>query len=383
MDFNKSLFSLETDDSFYKATQKIAEYKSSHPNHHVISLGIGDVSFPIPSFVAEKMIEAIKTESSSNYVGYGNYYGLKELRKAIKDHEYPNFSIDEIYVSHGSKSDSGDILELFDKDVLIGIPSPTYPIYENNCKSLQKRYEIIKCNENFVPIVPNKHYDVIYLCSPNNPVGISYTYDELSAWVNYANEQGAVILYDNVYYQFINSGIKSIYEIKGAEKCAIEMRSFSKHVSFTGIRCSYYVIPNSLHIDVNKYWKLRTISRFNGASYIAQIGALASFDDKAQKEIKEHIKCYQQNASLLLDSFKQLGFEVYGGKDAPYLWIKCKHNLKSWEMFDLYLNKLEVVIVPGAIFGSRGNDYFRISALGKTSDIKEALKRIKQYEQED
>lgn len=381
MKFNESLLELESEDSFYKATNIIKEYKSNHPELKILSLGIGDVSFPIPNHVAEKMIEATKTENSDSYIGYGNYYGIPELRKAIRDNEYKGFEIEEIYVGQGTKSDCGDILELFNNNILVGIPSPTYPIYENTCKSLNKKFEIISCDDSFSPIVPSKHYDVIYLCSPNNPVGVTYSYESLKQWVDYANKEGAVIIYDNVYYKFISTGIKSIYEIEGARKCSIELRSFSKHVSFTGIRCSYYVIPNDLHSDINKYWRLRTISRFNGASYIAQIGALASFDKESQDDINFRINYYKENAALLLNAFIHLGFEVNGGFNAPYLWIKCKNNLTGWDMFHKYLNEIQVVVVPGSIFGTAGKNYFRISALGKREDVLEAIERIVCYEQ--
>jgi len=380
MNFNKALLNLENDNSFYKATERIREYKINHPDNKVVSLGIGDVSLPICDYVAKKMIEAVKKETSDEFVGYGNYYGIKELRYAIQKNDYPAFSADEIYVGQGTKTDCGDILELFDKDILVGIPTPTYPIYENCCISLNKKYELIPSDENLNPIVPNKHFDVIYMCSPNNPTGVTYSKEVLTKWVEYAKNEGAVIIFDNVYHKFINKGIKSIYEVEGARECAIELRSFSKHVSFTGIRCSYYIIPNELFKDVNKLWKLRTINRFNGASYISQIGALASYDDKAIGDINKNIATYKANALYLREEFIKLGYEVIGGENAPYLWIKCKNGLKSWEVFDLFLNKLEIIVVPGIIFGEVGDDYFRVSALGRKEDIKTALDRIETYE---
>lgn len=378
---NENLKKIENEDSFFKASQKVKEYKEKHPNNKVVSLGIGDVSFPVPKYIAKEMAKAIKKETTSEYVGYGNYYGIPELRKAIKDNEYPMFSEEEIYVSDGTKTDCGNILEMLDDNITIGIPNPTYPIYVNSCYSLSKKFVQIACDKDFKPIVPDKHLDVIYLCSPNNPVGITYSKEELEKWVKYAVKENALIIYDNVYFKFIQSGVKSIYEIKGAEKCAIELRSFSKHASFTGIRCSYYVVPNKLSKDINKLWRQRTINRFNGASYIAQVGALASFDPKAQSEINKNIKCYLDNASYLRKSFLSLGYEVHGGENAPYLWIKCKNGLTGWETFDLFLQKLEIVIVPGSIFGTKGKNYFRVSALGKRKDIEEAVERIKKYEE--
>lgn len=382
MRFNESLLNLENGDSFYLATKMIREYKDTHPNNKVVSLGIGDVSFPICKVVEEAMQKAVIDEANEKtFTGYGSHYGIKALRTAIRDNEYPTFSIDEIYVSQGTKSDVGDILELFSSDVLVGIPNPTYPIYKNACISLNKNYEEIPCDDNFIPQVPTKHFDVIYLCSPNNPTGISYTYDELKKWIDYAIKEDCVILYDNVYFKFIEHGVKSIYEVEGAKKCSIEFRSFSKHASFTGIRCSYYVIPNELNKDINKYWRLRTINRFNGASYVSQIGALATFEKAVKDQLEENIKYYKDNASYLRKAFIDLGYQVYGGLDAPYLWIKCPKDISGWSLFNSFLNELEVVIVPGSIFGNSAANYFRVSALGKKEDIIEAIERIKRYEQ--
>ena len=380
MNFNKNLYKLENENSFSTASERVKAYKTSHPNNKVISLGIGDVSFPIVSHIADKMIEAIKRESGSEFVGYGNYCGIPELIDAIRKNEYPNFSVEEIYVSDGTKTDSGSILEIFDKDAKIGIYNPTYPIYINSSYSLNRNIELIDCDEQFNPVVPNKHFDVLYICSPNNPTGINYSCEVLKAIVDYAVKEGCVIIYDNVYFRFINSGVKSIFDVEGARKCAIELRSFSKHASFTGIRCSYYVVPNELHKNIDKYWRLRTVNRFNGASYVAQVGALASFDEEAKRDIDKNILYYKNNVNYLLDNFTRLGYEVSGGKDAPYIWVKAKDGLNSWEVFDKFLNELEIIIVPGIIFGSRGDGYFRVSALGKFEDIKEAINRIERYE---
>jgi LL-diaminopimelate aminotransferase len=345
-----------------------------------VSLGIGDVSFPVVPHVANKMNEAIKRESGSDFVGYGNYCGIPELIDAIRVNEYPNFSNEEIYVSDGTKTDSGSILEMFSDDALIGIYNPTYPIYLNGAYSLNKKFELIDCDSDFNPAVPNKHFDVLYICSPSNPTGINYSMDVLKPIIDYALREDCVIIYDNVYFRFIKNGVKSIYEVEGARKCAIELRSFSKHASFTGIRCSYYVVPNDLQKDINKFWRLRTVNRFNGASYIAQVGALASFDEEAKKDIDKNIEYYKNNVSYLLDKFSKLGYEVSGGVDAPYVWVKCKDGLNSWEAFERFLNEMEIIIVPGIIFGNKGDGYFRASALGKYEDIVEAMNRIEKYE---
>ena len=382
MKFNKNLLNLENQNSFYTAIEKVKSYKESHPNNKVISLGIGDVSFPISNHIAEKMIEAVKKENSASFVGYGNYCGIKELVDAIRVNEYSTFTNEEIYVSDGTKTDCGNILEMFDDKAKIGIFTPTYPIYLNSAFALNKDVGLIDCDDKFGLTIPKKHFDVLYICSPNNPTGINYSYDELKKIVDYANKERCVIIYDNVYFYFIKNGVKSIYEVEGARKCAIELRSFSKHASFTGIRCSYYVVPNELQKDINKYWKLRTVNRFNGASYIAQVGALASYDKEAKNDIDKNISYYKNNADYLLNSFRKLGYEVNGGIDAPYLWIKSKNGMSSWEVFDKFLNELEVIVVPGIIFGERGDGYFRVSALGKFEDIVEAINRIERYEKE-
>lgn len=380
MKFNENLYKLDSKDSFRICTEKINMYKASHPTERTLSLGIGDVSFPVVPYIAKKMQEAVKRQTKENFVGYGYHFGIPELIDAIRENEYPEFSNDEIYVSDGAKTDAGDLLEMFSNDAVIGVYNPTYPIYVNSALSLNRYIEMIDCDSQFNPVVPNKHFDVLYICSPNNPTGVNFSKKVLQPIVDYAIKEGCIILYDNVYFSFIKYGVKSIYEVEGARKCAIEMRSFSKHASFTGVRCSYYVVPNEIFPDINKYWKFRTINRFNGASYIAQVGALASFDRRAKSEIEKHIKYYKRNLEFLTESFKSMNYEVYGGTDAPYIWVKCKGDLNSWATFELFLNFLGVVVVPGIIFGSRGDGYFRVSALGKSEDIVEAINRIKKYE---
>jgi len=380
MKINEKLFLIQDDDSFFVANEKIVEYKKAHPNNNVVSLGVGDVYFPVCQCIADKMAEAVKKQTTKDFVGYGYHYGMPELIEAIRKNEYPQFSNDEIYVSDGAKSDAGTLLELFDPKAKIGIFTPTYPIYINSVYSYGRDFELIKCDENFNVSIPNKHFDILYVCSPNNPTGVNYPKDFLEKLVEYCLKEDCVIFYDNVYFRFVSEGIKSIYEIKDADKCAIEMRSFSKHASFTGVRCSYYVIPKGLHEGINKYWKFRTINRFNGASFIAQAGALASFDEEAQKYMKENLKYYKENAEIIRNGLKELGYEIIGGIDAPYLWVKCKNNLTGWEVFEKMLNDIEVVVLPGSIFGKECKNYFRVSALGRRENIDVALRRLKEYE---
>lgn len=379
---NKNLNKIEKDNTFSLINKKVNTYKKNNPNAKIISLGIGDVSKPISEPVIKAMHKAVDDLSNmKNFSGYGNYYGLKELREAILENEYQkyDFSIDEIYVSDGTKSDSTNILELFDANVKVLLGNPLYPIYKNGCLSLNKNIEELPLNEKYKLDVPNKHYDVIYLCSPNNPIGNAYTFSELNKWIKYANKNKSIILFDNVYEPFITSEDvpHSIYEIKGAKKCAIEFRSFSKKASFTGLRCSYFVIPKQIGKDVNYLWKERTLNRFNGASYVAQVGAIASFSKQAKKIQKDNIKAYLKNAKYLRESFEALGFEVEGGLDAPFMWIKIKD--KSWKFFDFCLKKLNVIVIPGVIFGSEGEYHIRISGLGNIEDSKEAIRRFKAY----
>ena len=380
--FNQNLKHIEKDNTFSLVNKKINKYKKDNPKAKIISLGIGDVSKPISEPVIKAMHKAVDDLADmKSFKGYGNYYGLLKLRQTILDNDYKdfNFGIDEVYVSDGTKSDSTNILELFDDDVKILLANPLYPIYKNGCEALSKKIFEVSLNKEYKMDVPNKHYDVIYLCSPNNPIGNAYTYKELIEFVKYAKKEKAIIVYDNVYEPFISSADvpHSIYEIKGAKKCAIELRSFSKKASFTGLRCSYFIIPKQIDKDINYYWKERTLNRFNGASYVAQVGAIASYSKKAIKIQKQNIKEYMKNAKFLKDSFMELGFKVIGGEDAPFMWVDVRQN--SWKYFDFCLKRLNVIVIPGVIFGSNGENHIRISALGKIEDSIIAIRRFKEY----
>ncbi|MDO4940407.1 MAG: LL-diaminopimelate aminotransferase [Erysipelotrichaceae bacterium] len=379
---NKNLDKLDKDNTFSLVNKKLKAFKIANPNKKVVSLGIGDVSKPICKPVIDAMHKAVdELADMKTFSGYGNYYGIEKLRDVIIKNDYKDFgfSIDEVYVSDGTKTDSTSILELFDKDAKILLGNPLYPIYKNGCLALNKNIEELPLNKDYKLSVPNKHFDIIYLCSPNNPIGNAYTYDELTRWIKYALKNKSVILFDNVYEPFISSKDvpHSIYEIKGAKKCAIEFRSFSKKASFTGLRCSYFIIPKQLDKNVNYYWKERTLNRFNGASYVAQAGAIATYSKQAKKIQKQNINEYKKNARFLKKSFIELGFEVIGGDDAPFMWLKIKE--KSWKFFDFCLNKLNVVVIPGVIFGANGEYHVRISALGKLEDSKIAIERFKKY----
>lgn len=381
---NKALLNIEKENTFSKATRIINEYKLTNPNANIISLGIGDVSKPIVKPIRDAMKKAVDDLGlMDTFKGYGMYYGLDELRQAIVDYEYGKYGInkDEVFVGDGAKSDSTNILELFGKDSKILVSNPIYPIYQNGAFALYHEVCFGETDENFKMIVPKEKYDIVYLCSPSNPIGNAYTYDELKKWISYAKDNNSVIILDNVYKAFKESKDvpDSIYEIEGSKEVAIELRSFSKDASFTGMRCSYYVIPKELDKDILTIWKERTINRFNGASYVSQVGALASFSKDAQELIKENIKVYKDNTKYLKDNFERLGFKVIGGVDSPYLWVETKDNMTSWEFFDFFLKKLNIIIIPGEIFGTKGKYNFRVSGLGDITNSIEAIKRIEKY----
>ncbi len=383
---NKEIIRRDNLNTFANVTKKVNDFKEKDKSAKLISLGVGDVSKPIIKVVVDAMHKAVDELSDmKTFKGYGYYFGHDFLKEKILLHEYEkfNFSLEEIYISNGSKSDVTNILELFDSSCKILVTDPMYPVYELGAKVFGKKVYKIDLSDldNFIPKIPKEKYDLIYFCSPNNPLGIAYDYNTLKQWVDYAIENDSVILYDNVYHSFIrNSNIpKSIYEIENAKKVAIEFRSFSKRASFTGVRCSYYVIPNEIEININKIWKERTINRFNGAGYIAQRGAEATYSIEATEVLKNNINDYLNNAKNLKETFVKYGFKVWGGDDSPFLWVKTKDNLSSWEIFYIYLEKMNIIIIPGIIFGSIGDGYFRVSALGETSIIKEAIERIEEY----
>ena len=383
---NNNIVNLEDNDIFLNVTKKVNEFKMKHKDTKLLSLGIGEPSMPIIKSVIDAMHKAVDDLSrKETFKGYNTNFGYTSLKEKILDNEYKkyNFSTDEIYISNGTKPDSTNILELFDINSKICITDSMYPIYRDGALSLNRRVDVLKAEEsnNFIPQIPKEKYDIIYICSPSNPTGISYTYDELKRWVDYAIKNNSVILYDNVYMPFISSKNipKSIYEIDGAKKVAIEFRSFSKTISFSGVRCSYYIIPNEIDNNINYYWKKRTINRFNGADYIAQVGAEASYREESQKLIKKNIEYYKNNTKNLREFFLSHGFTVYGGVDSPYVWVKIKEDITSWELFDLYLEKLNIIVIPGCIFGHGGEGFFRVSGLGEKGTIDECIRLLGEY----
>lgn len=383
---NGNLLNISQKNNFTIVAELVHDYKIKNPQVQLYNLGVGDVSKPIIREVRNEMKKAIDDLGEiETFKGYGYYYGHEFLKNKIIEN-YHDFTLDEIYISDGAKTDTTNILELFDKDSLACIYNPSYPVYRDALDIMGIKYEYLEANEknNFRPL-PNKKYDLVYIRSPSNPLGVAYNRDYLQKWIDYAVINNCVILYDNVYDAFINSADvpKSIYELKNAKSVAIEFKSFSKKASFTGVRCSYYVIPNDLIIkDANKYWRKRVMTKFNGADYIAQRGAYATFNKKAKNKIMNNINDYLRNAKYIKNELEKLNYQVYGGIDSPYLWIKINKKMNSWEYFEYMLNKLNVIIIPGVVFGSKGDSYFRVSALAKKEDIYAAIERIIKDEKE-
>lgn len=391
---NKSFLELKSDYLFSKILTKTNEYKAKNPDKKVISLGIGDVSLPLAPAVIEAMHKAVDEMSNQvTFKGYGLVQGYEFLIEKILKIEYEkrgvNLEKDEVFIAAGTKGDLAGIIELFSIENKVALMDPVYPAYRDT-NIMMGRNDIIylKATEenNFLPEIPHEHVDIIYLCSPNNPTGTVLNKEQLTKWVEYAKRNNSIILYDSVYESFISDETipHSIYEIEGAKEVAIEFRSYSKLAGFTGVRCSFTVIPRQLkvytnrneEIELNNLWRRRQSTKFGAASYITQRAAEAVYSEQGQKEIKENIKYYQENAKYIKTELEKVGFVVYGGINSPYIWLKTPNNMKSWEFFDKLLNEAAVVGTPGVGFGECGEGYFRITAFSSREDTKESISRI-------
>ena len=391
---NENFLKLDEDYLFQKTLNKTNEYKSKNPNKEIINLGIGDVSLPLVPSVIEAMHNSVDEMSrKETFRGYGLVQGYDFLINRILEVEYKARNIeldnDEIFVAAGTKGDLAGIIELLSIDNRVALMDPVYPAYRD-ANIMMGRGDIVylEGNEenNFLPDLPKEHVDIIYLCSPNNPTGAVLNKDQLQMWVNYAKENDAIILYDSVYEAFITDSLvpHSIYEIDGAKEVAIEFRSFSKLAGFTGVRCSFTVVPKELKaktsdnqkVSLNVLWKRRQSTKFGAASYITQRAAEAVYSEQGQKEIKENIKYYQENAKFIREELEKIGFSVYGGINSPYIWFKTPDGMKSWEFFDKLLNEAGVVGTPGVGFGKYGEGYFRLTAFSSKENTKEAVERI-------
>jgi LL-diaminopimelate aminotransferase len=388
---------------FQEIARKTAALREKNPGVTLINFGIGDITRPISPTIALALENASREMGMlDTFKGYAPSQGYSFLRDAIAEHDYRNLPIsaDEIFISDGAKNDIANVQELFALENKIAVPNPTYPVYiDTNVMagrtgiSLKKGgYEgvvYLPCNEanGFTPDLPDQHCDIIYLCSPNNPTGMAMTRESLRKWVNYARENQAIILFDGAYEAYIRSPDcpSSIYEIEGAEEVAVEFRSFSKTAGFTGLRCSYTVVPHALKIteenqthSLHARWKRRHETKSNGVSYPTQCAAAAVYSKTGLQEVRLQIDAYLQGATNLKNSLTTLGFKVVGGHDAPYLWLKTPEKLTSWEFFDILLEKTQIITTPGVGFGSEGEGYLRLSAFGHPNQLEEGARRLTQ-----
>lgn len=373
---------------FYNIAQKTKAYLEANPDKHLYRMGIGDVSLPLCDAVINALHEAVDDQAvKENFHGYMPECGAPFLRKAIADYyavNGVNVSADEVFVSSGASDELGDILDLFDKDSSALVIEPAYPAYvDANIMAGRNIIHLASGDENgFLPEPDESTVaDIIYICSPNNPTGAVFSRNQLQAWVDFANEKGSVILFDAAYEAFIEdeSLPHSIFELDGAETCAIEICSLSKTAGFTGTRLGYTVIPKRLirnGMSLNGMWLRNRTTKTNGVSYIIQKGGAAVFTPEGQEQIHNNIQIYKNNAKVLTEALDELGIWYTGGKNAPYIWLKCPNGMGSWEFFDYLLNEVQVVGTPGEGFGACGEGYFRFSTFGSPEDTKEAARRL-------
>lgn len=403
MKVNENFLKIKSSYLFSGIARKVREYKEAHPEKagEIISLGIGDVTRPLAPAVIDAMHKAVEEMAhAETFHGYPPEYGQDFLLQAILENDYRAHGVElettEIFVSDGAKSDCGNIGDIFAEDNKVAVCDPVYPVYvDTNVMSGRAGdpaehgftniyYMPCTAENNFLPALPDTHVDIIYLCFPNNPTGMTASRAELQKWVDYANREGAVILFDAAYEAFITEDDvpHTIYEIPGAKTCAIEFKSFSKTAGFTGVRCGYTVVPHALKangVELNPLWARRQATKFNGVSYITQRAAAACYTDEGKQQIRDTIAYYQKNAKVIYEGLRDCGFTVYGAVNSPYIWLKTPDGMGSWEFFDLLLNELQVVGTPGEGFGPSGEGYFRLTAFGSAENTEKAVARIKAY----
>lgn len=384
---NENFFNVKKSYLFSEIAKRVKEYSEKNPDKKIIRLGIGDVTLPLPRVAVTALKKAAdEMGSAATFRGYAPEYGYDFLREKIADY-YKRFSVsrnsEEIFVSDGAKSDVGNIVDILgDNEILI--PDPVYPVYlDSNVMSGHKISLLKGTRENgFLPMPDNtdKKPYVIYLCSPNNPTGAVYNREQLKAWVDFANETGSLIIFDSAYEAFISGDYPhSIYEIDGADSCAVEICSFSKTAGFTGTRCAWSVFPDKLTVGDTKLsalWSRRQATKFNGVPYVVQRAAEAVLTDEGIKECKALVEYYMENARIIAAALKNSEIEFVGGENSPYLWLKCPKNMGSWEFFDYLLESAQLVGTPGAGFGEAGEGYFRLTSFGSRENTLEAAKRI-------
>ena len=401
---NEHFLKLASNYLFADIAKKVNAYKIAHPKQRVISLGIGDVTQPLCPAVIKAMHKAVDEMAvQASFRGYGPERGYDFLREAIIKNDFLprgiHLDANEVFVNDGAKSDTGNIQEILRWDNNIGVTDPIYPVYIDSNVMIGRagvfengkwsNVTYMPCTEenNFTPQIPNHRVDMIYLCYPNNPTGTVLPKEELRRWVNYALKNDTLILYDAAYEAYIQDDNipHSIYEIKGARKVAIEFRSYSKTAGFTGVRCGYTIIPKDLtavtidgsrRIELNHLWDRRQSTKFNGTSYISQRAAEAIYSPEGKMQIKDTINYYMGNAQIMMEALTRLGLKVYGGRNAPYLWVKTPNNTGSWKFFEQMLYSAGVVCTPGVGFGPSGEGYVRLTAFGDRDDCREAMTRI-------
>ena len=401
---NENYLKLKAGYLFPEISKRVRVFSENNPGKKIIRLGIGDVTLPLPPSIVKAMKDASnEIGTSTGFKGYGPEQGYSFLIEEIIKHDFNplgiNLSVDEIFVSDGSKCDTGNIQEIFSLDSKIAVTDPVYPVYVDTNVMAGRTGEVgsdgrysglvyLPCSKEngFQPDFPKEKVDLIYLCYPNNPTGTTITKSRLKEWVDFAKKNNSIILYDAAYEAFISDSSvpRSIFEIEGAKEVAMEFRSFSKTAGFTGTRCAFIVIPKELtgysssgeKVSINQLWNRRHTTKFNGVSYPIQKAAAACYSDSGKKEVKDNISYYMENARIIREGISKNGYEVYGGVNAPYIWLKTPSSTSSWDFFDQLLNKIQVVGTPGSGFGPSGEGYFRLSAFGKREDVVEAVERI-------
>ena len=398
---NENYLKLRGSYLFSTIAKKVAAYQEAHPDKELIRLGIGDVTLPLAPAVIDSLHKAVdEMASAETFHGYAPDLGYEFLRKAIADNDYKargvEIALDEIFVSDGAKSDSGNIGDIFSQDNKIAVCDPVYPVYVDTNVMAGRTGEFLEDEEkwsdviympctaenNFVPELPKEAPDIIYLCYPNNPTGSTITKSQLQEWVDYANKVKAVIIYDAAYEAYISEEDvpHTIYECEGAKTCAIELRSFSKNAGFTGTRLGFTVIPKELKqgdVMLNSLWARRHGTKFNGAPYIIQRAGEAVYSEAGKKQTAEQVAYYMNNAKTIREGLSEAGYKVSGGVNAPYVWLQVPEGMTSWEFFDYLLENANVVGTPGSGFGPSGEGYFRLTAFGSAENTKKALERIK------
>lgn len=398
---NDNFLKLKQSYLFSEVAKRISSYKEAHPDADIIRMGIGDVTRPLCNAVIEALREAVDEQAdATTFKGYGPEQGYQFLREKIAEFDYHALGIDispdEIFVSDGAKSDTGNFGDILSTSNRVALTDPVYPVYlDTNImggrgfgENENSNIELLPCTaENgFVPELPRQKADMIYLCYPNNPTGTALTRSQLKVWVDYARENGSLILFDSAYEAFITDDNvpHSIYEIDGAREVAVEFRSFSKTAGFTGVRCGYTVVPDSVYgidensnkVQLNKLWNRRQCTKFNGASYLSQRAAEAVYSEEGRAQVKQTVDYYMNNAKLLREGLIQAGLQTFGGENAPYLWVKTPEGFDSWAFFDMLLDKCKIASTPGVGFGTAGEGYVRLTAFNTLENTRRAVERL-------